>query len=177
MDLIVRQLKAYQPDNEEVEHTAACIQLAEEGPISLYRSRIAGHFTASAWVVSPDFTQCLLLHHSKLDRWLQAGGHADGNENLMEVAKNELTEETGLYQAILFKNDIFDLDVHKIPLYKNVPEHYHFDLRFLFTADPNFPLVGNEESRAIRWFSLEEAQNLTNNVSIHRMIRKTKALQ
>ena len=83
------QLEKYRtPYEEESAFIQDFIQLTED-PIAFNRERLAGHFTASSWIVNPDRTHTLLTLHKKLGRWLQLGGHADGNENLMEVALKE----------------------------------------------------------------------------------------
>jgi 8-oxo-dGTP pyrophosphatase MutT (NUDIX family) len=77
------------------------------------RSNQAGHFTGSAWLVSSDGTRVLLMHHRKLDRWLQPGGHADGDADLARVALREAQEETGMAD-IRLDGGIFDIDRHRI---------------------------------------------------------------
>src|ERR1700741_1285851 len=46
------------------------------------RDRLSGHFTASSWLVDRSGERVLLTHHRKLARWLQLGGHADGDREL-----------------------------------------------------------------------------------------------
>ena len=137
----------------------------------------AGHVTGSAWIVSPDRSQILLIHHRKLDRWLQPGGHADGDPDVAAVALREAQEETGLTSLKLIastecKPAIFDVDVHQIPARNQVPEHLHYDIRFLLEADPDEPFGFSDEIKAIQWFSLKNAYNLTDSESILRLIRK-----
>ncbi|HOO09695.1 MAG TPA: NUDIX domain-containing protein, partial [Cyclobacteriaceae bacterium] len=92
-------------------------------PACLNRDHLPGHITGSAWIANPYFTKVLLVHHAKLDKWLQPGGHADGNENVMNVALKELQEETGLTRAKLNRDSIFDIDIHTIPERDSFPEH------------------------------------------------------
>jgi len=132
-----------------------------------------GHLTGSAWIVDPNFSQCVLLHHAKLNKWVQPGGHCDGQSDVLEVARREAGEETGLRVEAL-QPDIFDVDVHEIPEYWNTPAHLHFDVRSIFVADLNQKIVENHESRDVRWLSLEEAEKLSGEESIARMIRKTR---
>jgi 8-oxo-dGTP pyrophosphatase MutT (NUDIX family) len=134
-----------------------------------------GHLTASAWIVNADYSKVVLLFHSKLSKWLQSGGHIeDGETDLLIAAQREATEETGLVVEPI-QTEIFDIDVHLIPEYWNTPDHYHYDVRFIFRADENQVPVVSPESKAVRWVSLDEAATLTKDEpSIARMIEKTR---
>lgn len=114
------------------------------------RARLAGHFTGSAWLVSADGQCALLMHHRKLDRWLQPGGHADGDPDLAAVALREAEEETGL-TGLVVEPAVFDLDRHAIPARGAEPEHWHHDVRFVVRATGNEAFVLNEESHALAW--------------------------
>lgn len=94
--------------------------------------------TGSAWLLNPDGTKVLLTHHKKLNRWLQFGGHSDGESNTWNVALREVTEESGIQNIQFVSSDIFDVDIHTIPenSKKNEPEHKHYDIRF-FIKSPN----------------------------------------
>lgn len=135
------------------------------------RSLLIGHVTASALVADPLKRKVLLLHHKKLDRWLQPGGHCDGNPDTLEVAKTEVLEETGL-EILTAESLVFDLDIHVIPERKGIPEHLHYDVRYLFLADSDLPLIQNHETNALKWVSSDEVEILTSEESIVRMIRK-----
>lgn len=136
------------------------------------RSRLAGHLTGSAWVVSADGRLALLMHHRKLDRWLQPGGHADGDWDLAAVALREAREETGL-PDLQVEPVIFDLDKHRIPARGNEPEHWHYDVRFLVRATGSREFSGNTESLQLRWFDVGAlAQDAGLDESIRRMARR-----
>ena len=109
------------------------LRFIEAHPNSLERSCLLGHLTGSAWLVTPDRRSTVLLHHKKLNRWLQPGGHADGNGNLFEVALHEASEETGLdlFIFIPVTNLIFDIDVQKIPERGAELAHTHYDIRYI----------------------------------------------
>lgn len=132
-----------------------------------------GHVTGSAWVVSDDGAQVILVHHGKLGKWVQPGGHCEGQSDVLEVAIRETREETGLEAAPL-ESGIFDVDVHEIPEYWNTPAHLHFDVRFLLGADAKNSPVLSDESHDVRWVSLQEAEQLSGEESVRRMIRKTR---
>lgn len=167
--------------------TQATIDFVEQYPNCFDRSLLSGHITGSAWIVSPDRQQTLLIHHRKLDRWLQPGGHADGDPDVAAVALREAQEETGLTTLTVVappgdnsNSDIsqtvaiLDVDIHPIPARNEVPEHLHYDIRFLVEADPTEPLGFSDEINNIQWFTLETASNYTDSESIIRLIRKMK---
>lgn len=160
--------------------------LLKESPQCFTRERLAGHFTGSALVVTQDMLEVLLTHHRKLDMWIQLGGHADGDQDLAEVALREAREEAGLdaidllpYEAHLGAETLlpFDLDVHTIPARDGVPEHLHYDVRFLaYTSKPR-AISPNHESHALRWLTVEEAYKLTQESSMHRQFAKLMAIR
>jgi 8-oxo-dGTP pyrophosphatase MutT (NUDIX family) len=142
----------------------------------LHRGCAQGHLTGSAWMVSPRRDRALLVHHRKLDRWLQPGGHADGDPDLAAVAMREAREETGLIAAHLVSPEIFDFDRHWIPQRGAEPGHWHYDFRFLVEADPLAPLLLSAESNELRWFALQEIEAVARGGSLLRMAGKTKPI-
>jgi 8-oxo-dGTP pyrophosphatase MutT (NUDIX family) len=161
-------------DGSQIKLVPRFRSLLENGVPAFHRDFLPGHFTGSALVTDPDFTQVLLTHHSKLDLWLQLGGHADGNPHIAEVALRESQEESGIHQFEFFHGPetIFDLDIHWIPASKNTEGHFHYDVRFLLIADPTSPLTLTPESKALAWFPLDKAYDLTNEPSMHRQFQK-----
>jgi 8-oxo-dGTP pyrophosphatase MutT (NUDIX family) len=136
------------------------------------RTCIPGHLTGSAWVVSADGRRTLLMHHRKLDRWLQPGGHADGDADLARVALREAEEETGLHDLVV-EHRVFDLDRHAIPARRSDPEHWHYDVRFVVRATGSEDFVGNEESHAMAWRDIHDvAVDPHADESVRRMARK-----
>lgn len=130
-----------------------------------------GHITASAFIFDIENNKILLLHHKKLNKWLQPGGHCDGDKDTLSVAIKEVFEETGL----VIKNQaqpIFDLDIHMIPENKGIPEHEHFDVRYLLFADSKIPLIQNHETNQLKWVDLSEMENYTTEESLRRMKNK-----
>lgn len=161
----------------EQEHLQNIINLLERESECFFRTCTEGHITASAWVVTPDLQQVLLMHHRKLDKWLQPGGHADGDTNLAGVALREAHEESGLTSLRLLRTDIFDVDIHPIPARGAEPAHHHYDIRYLLTANPQESLAANGESKGFAWVSLDDVEALTAaNPSILRMVHKTLQL-
>jgi 8-oxo-dGTP pyrophosphatase MutT (NUDIX family) len=178
-DAVLRLLRAHAAqalDAHEAEMTALTLAFVEAHPDCLFRSCAPGHLTGSAWVVSPDRSQVLLTHHRKLDKWLQLGGHADGDSDLLAVAQREAIEESGLADVRALSPTIFDLDRHWIPPRKTDPGHFHYDLRFLFAADPQAPLKISHESKDLAWIELGRVTVLNPEESMARMVYKTRAL-
>lgn len=118
------------------------------------RTARPGHLTGSALVVSDDGDRVLLLLHRKLGRWLQPGGHADGEANLARVAWRESTEETGIGGLRLLLPAL-DVDIHRVDPPGEDP-HLHYDLRFVVVAPPAAVAQGNHESRALKWVRWED---------------------
>jgi len=139
------------------------------------RSCVSGHVTGSAFIVDPTLTRTLLVHHRKLDKWLQPGGHCDPGETALEAAVREAWEETGVSGSALTPDCLFDIDIHRIPARPDTPEHLHFDARYILMAEPSLTTTSHE-SHAVEWVSLEEAVRRNPEQSIARMIDKTKAL-
>lgn len=132
-----------------------------------------GHCCGSAWIIDPLKRKTLLMHHKKLGKWLQPGGHADGEMILENVALREAIEETGAPGIALAGREIFDLDIHTIPPNGAEPEHLHFDARFLLVSDSTRPLTGSGEAHEVRWVPLDSVAALTSEESVLRMVRKT----
>ena len=145
-------------------------------PRCFERSLLEGHVTGSAWLVHPDEQQVLLTHHRKLDIWVQLGGHADGDSDMLRVALREAQEESGLSNIAVVDPHIFDLDVHLIPARSNEPAHYHYDVRYALRV------VGNSvtdtcfrvssESKALAWSTINGLATLTSEASMLRMALK-----
>lgn len=122
------------------------------------RARLAGHFTASAWLVDRSRTRVLLTHHRKLGLWLQPGGHADGDRDLCRVALREAEEESGL-AGLRADPEIFDLDRHWIPDHRDVPGHWHYDVRYVVHAGEGERYVVGPESIALAWRDVREVRD------------------
>ena len=136
------------------------------------RTCVPGHFTASAWLVDGTGQRILLTHHRKLERWLQLGGHADGDNDLARVALREAEEESGL-TGLSLNPEIFDLDRHSIPARGAEPTHWHYDVRFAIRALAGEQFAVSGESHDLAWRSVSEIVNDAEaDESLRRMGRK-----
>lgn len=140
------------------------------------RTNVAGHVTGSAWIVDAETSAVVLLHHRKLDRWLQPGGHADGDGDVRRVAVREAMEETGLADLVPASTGIYDLDVHEIPARGDEPAHAHYDVRYaFFTRRAEVPIV-SAESHAVRWVDFAEIEHFSIDESVRRLVAKSATL-
>lgn len=136
-----------------------------------------GHITSSAWIVSRESGAALFTHHRKLERWLQLGGHADGETDVLVSALREAEEESGLsgFRPLPSVGGpaILDVDVHQIPAREDEPAHEHHDIRFLLEVSEDQTIVrAARESKEIRWFTPDEVVTHFDEESILRMARK-----
>ena len=158
---------------EESETVARSEAFIDSHPDCYERSCRDGHITGSAWIVNSAGDRVLLTHHRKLGRWLQPGGHSDGDPDTLEVALREAREESGLEVRAL-DEAIFDLDMHLIPARGCEPAHYHYDVRFLVQAMEDRFRV-SEESCALAWVPADRVGVFTNQDSVLRMAGKWQA--
>ena len=158
---------------EESETVTRFEAFVDSDPDCFQRSCRLGHITGSAWIVNSAGDRVLLTHHRKLGRWLQPGGHSDGDPDSLKVALREAREESGL-DVRAIEETIFDLDVHLIPARAAEPAHYHYDVRFLVQAlEDRFRV--SEESGALAWVPADRVDVFTNDESVLRMARKWQA--
>jgi 8-oxo-dGTP pyrophosphatase MutT (NUDIX family) len=144
------------------------------------RGTLEGHLTGSAITVSADGSRVLLLHHRKLDRWLQPGGHGDPGETTgEEVALREALEESGIRGLSLHPTAPrpLDVDVHYIPARGNEPAHVHLDLRYLVVAPEGATVAPDlAELHEIRWVPWDEADALGPDHGLRRALAKAMHL-
>lgn len=171
----VGALEAARVDPGRSQHRSRVLRFCQEHPDALYRSCLAGHLTGSGFVVDAVSKSVLLIRHRKLQRWLQPGGHADGEGNLGLVALNEVQEETGLGELKVLM-PAFDVDVHHIPARPGEPAHYHHDLRFVMVADrsQHLELADGEVSDG-RWFTVD-APELVADPELHEVAARAVAI-
>jgi len=157
-------------DDSQARARAFMLAWIDAHPDAHRRSCLAGHLTASALLLDAAGERALLTLHRKLGRWLQLGGHCDGDANLPAVALRECLEESGI-PGLRIDPEPVDLDVHRIPARAGEPEHWHLDTRFLVRAPEGAREQAGDESHALGWFSAGEARTLAADDSLLRLFR------
>ena len=173
------RLEKYHPsDKEEVRARTLMLDFLNSRTDCFERSCEIGHFTGSCWLENYDGTKFLLTLHRKIKIWLQVGGHADGDPDILRVALKEAHEESGLQHIEPVSSEIFDISVHLVPEYKGIPAHYHYDVRFIARASNfNEKIKISDESDDLKWFSVPPLSVATDDSEIVRMFKKWKQLK
>ncbi len=162
MEKLYKQIKEYTPYNrQEAADKALMLQFMENNPDALTRDNLAAHFATSAWVVNRQRTKVLMIYHNIYKSWSWAGGHADGESNLLAVARREILEETGLSDMKLLCDGIFAINVLTVERHikkgQPVAGHLHLDVDWLFEADDSLPLrIKEDENSAVGWVNIAD---------------------
>ena len=164
------ELERYSP-RDALQRTARADMLAfiDAHPLDAHmRTCVEGHLTASALVIDEARGAALLTFHKKLERWLQLGGHCDGDANLAAAALREAEEESGIDGLAIDPTPI-DLDIHLIPARKDEPAHLHLDTRFVVFAPAGAQAALSDESLKLRWFTPDEMRAIETDDSVRRL--------
>ena len=178
MNDLIKIISDYKPSLEETLFKGDILNLINNhGKACLYRDLFTpGHITGSALLVSEDRKRVLMNHHKKLNKWICFGGHADGEEDILNVAKREVQEESGIDNITAPLDDVLDIDIHKIPETLKEPSHRHFDIRCVFAvADKKYEKFKiSDESKELKWCNYREACTLidSNDVGMLRLLTK-----
>lgn len=170
---VIEKLKNYTPTAAtEILCRDRILTFIESHEDCFERSLAIGHVTASAWLLSKDKSKALLMHHARLDKWLQPGGHCDGDSNVLSVAIREAQEESGIQAIVPLSTSIFDVDIHLIPATVREKEHHHYDIGFLLHVVSDEQPVANSESKELRWFSKRYEELPSHDAAVHRKFTK-----
>lgn len=146
----------YEPDGDDASARVALEALAADRPMWRRSEFDPGHFTASGFVLSPDRSSILLIHHAKLKRWLQPGGHFEADDHTVEsAARREIAEETGLTGIEAVGSGLVRIDAHPIPARSDEPAHTHIDLGVGFVATER-EIAAVDEILDARWVAFDE---------------------
>ena len=157
MNFLIQLIQNYSDRYPSEKVAITMLSFIENHTNHFSRTNHHGHFTGSAWIINPDKTKILMTHHKKIGKWLQLGGHADGESDLLKVSQREAVEESGINNFVTISNEIFDMDIHEIPPIGSDPKHLHYDIRFLLQADPDKEsLIISNESHDVAWIPLDK---------------------
>ncbi|WP_436512409.1 NUDIX hydrolase [Clostridium thermobutyricum] len=184
----IDSIKNYKPINEQEEKDKElflfCIDKFDD---ILTRKNVVAHLTSSAFVVNKDRTKTLMIYHNIYDTWAWTGGHMDGMDDLIYVAKKELMEETGVKNPILITDEIMALDSITVNGHikrgKYVSSHLHLNAAFLFECDENEELIVKEdENSGVRWIDIDKLDSYVSPNDKHvleiykKILRKAKII-
>lgn len=168
MEHLIRQIENYIPFNEqEIRDKAQILAFLRSGAELITRNNPVAHLTASAWVVSPDRKQVIMVYHNLYKSWSWMGGHADGDWDLLHVAKKEVMEECGLQELTVVSPEIFSLEVLCVDGHvkkgQYLSSHLHLNVTYLFEADPAQMLhIKPDENSGVAWVAVEDVAQKTN---------------
>lgn len=166
-------------DHREIADIKKIKELVEQHENIFVRDCLSSHLTGSALVVNPKTKKILLHNHKKLNKWLQFGGHADGETDLAKVAMKEAEEESGLTDLSFYAQQPLDIEVQVIPKKNDIPEHLHLDFRYLiFTNAEELPTPEEHESQDLKFLDFQEAYELGDKLdyALVRLIKKAEKL-
>jgi 8-oxo-dGTP pyrophosphatase MutT (NUDIX family) len=169
---LIQLLNQYNASDAEITMKSDMLSFIGENTDCFERSLEIGHITGSSWLLNKTGDKTLLMHHKKLDKWLQLGGHADGDSDILAVALKEAKEESGIRSIEPVMSAIFDIDIHKIPAYGDIKEHFHYDVRFLLKVTSGENISINGESNELRWIGKDREGLLSSEPSVVRMFDK-----
>ena len=170
---LLQELASYKPaDDIEARMHEQTVSFITREPACFDRTTTEGHCTASAFIVDAQCTATVLVYHRKFGRWVQPGGHADGDGDLRRVALREAREETALISLRPLQAEIYDLYVFNNATLGPDLAHFHFDIRFIFRADLGETPTVSDESHDVAWMPLDQLTTIATDESVLRLARK-----
>ncbi len=176
--MLYNEIKGYVPfDEEERIIKKKMLHFIEESSDYLTRGNTNGHFTASAWIVNNEMNKTLMIYHNIYKSWAWVGGHADGNEDLLEVIKKEIEEETGIKRFVLLSSGIYGINIidvnEHIKRGKIVKKHLHFDVEYLFLADECESIrIKDDENSDVKWININDVNNVVSEEKMKSVYKK-----
>jgi ADP-ribose pyrophosphatase YjhB (NUDIX family) len=159
-------------DDQEKFYIEKSLPFVKIQPKCTDRDNLAGHVTASSWILSPNKDQVLLINHRRIGDWSQPGGHIEIiDPSIQAAAKRSAEEETDLENLILVSENLFDVDLHIIQETEDEPKHWHIDLRFIFICS-SMPTSLHLTSNNLAWFNLDDIITTSKKASLVRMAKK-----
>lgn len=161
---LIHAIEAFVPFNEqEMADRPLMLEVLRTQKHALERENLLVHFTASGWIVNPDRTKVLMVYHNIYDSWSWTGGHADGEADLLYVARKECLEETGISSLKLLSEDIFSLEILTVDGHEKrgsyVNSHLHMNVTYLFEADERQKLkIKPDENSDVAWIPVTEIE-------------------
>ena len=162
MEKTIEALKHFVPMCEQEEADKEIfLDCAKRFPKSLTRESQLFHFTSSAVVLNEGHDKICAIHHNLYNSWGWMGGHADGEEDLLKVARTEVEEECGIKNLRMYKDGIFSLESMSVFSHfkkgKYVPAHVHLNVTYVFVASEDEVLrIRESENSDVSWFSFKE---------------------
>ena len=174
----IEDIKKYIPYNQQEEKDKqVLLKYIDDFDNILFRENEYAHFSASAWVVNKNRDKVLMIFHNIYNSWAWTGGHADGEDDLLDVAIREVKEETGIINIQPITRNAYALDI--LPVWghtkkgKYVSAHQHLNLTYLLEADENEELfIKQDENSGVKWISVEEVTEYSTELCMHKVYLK-----
>ena len=164
----INQIKNYNPCNEqEIKDKEIILKCIEENSNILTRDNEVSHITSSGFIVNSDRSKVLMIHHNIYNSWGWTGGHADGEEDLLEVAMKEAKEETGVKEIRPITNDICSIEILPVNAHiknnKYIAPHLHLSVAYILEASEDEKIrIKEDENSGVKWINIDEVNIYVN---------------
>ena len=164
MSRTIESLKEYVPYNEQERVDIEFFKECEEREQILTRENKRCHLCSSAFIINKDRNKVLCIYHNIYNSWTWVGGHADGDDDMVYVAKKETEEETSLKNFKLLSLSPIAIDSLPVASHikrgKFIPAHTHLSVAYLVEADENETIkIKADENSNIGWLTFDELLN------------------
>lgn len=159
----IEEIMKFEPQNSQEENDKRVIlDYINQFPTTiLTRENEFAHITSSGFIMNSDLTKVLMVFHNIYNTWAWTGGHADGDGNLLNVAKKEALEETGITSVKPLTEKIISLDILPVNGHfkhgRYVSTHLHLSIAYVLLADESEPLhIKEDENSGVAWIDVEK---------------------